>query len=83
MRKAHSLRTPGRPHFGDGNENVGRKEIVDKARIEALKILLRYEEPDRGFVEMSAIHDLFRFSVALYVPEKCRVGWSSPRPGVE
>lgn len=31
-----------RLHFGDGNENVGRKEI-DKSWIEALKILLRYE----------------------------------------
>lgn len=39
-----------RLHLGDGNENVGRKEI-DKSWIEALKILLRYEEPDRDFVE--------------------------------
>ena len=39
-----------RLHFGDGNENVGRKEI-DKSWTEALKILLRYEKPDLDFVE--------------------------------
>jgi len=38
-----------RLHFGDGNENIGRKEI-DKSWIEALKILLRYENPDLDFI---------------------------------
>lgn len=45
-----------RLHLGDGNENVGRKEI-DKSWIEALKILLRYEEPDRDFVEQTLQKD--------------------------
>lgn len=39
-----------RLHLGDGNENVGKKEI-DKSWIEALKILLRDQEPDRDFIE--------------------------------
>ena len=37
-----------RLHLGDGNENVGRKEI-DKSWIEALKILLHDQEPDCDF----------------------------------
>jgi len=41
-----------RLHFGDGNENVGRKEI-DKSWIEALKILLQEQEPDRDFIEQT------------------------------
>ena len=45
-----------RLHLGDGNENVGRKEI-DKSWIEALKILLRYEEPDRDLIEQTMRKD--------------------------
>lgn len=38
-----------RLHFGDGNEAVGRKEI-DKAWIEALKLLLDVPETNREFI---------------------------------
>jgi len=38
-----------RLHFGDGNEEAGRKEI-DKAWIEALKLLLDVPETERGFI---------------------------------
>ncbi len=39
-----------RLHFGDGNEAAGRKEI-DKAWIEALKLLLDVPETDRKFIQ--------------------------------
>jgi hypothetical protein len=39
-----------RLHFGDGNEAVGAKEI-DKAWIEALKLLLEVPPTDREFIE--------------------------------
>jgi len=39
-----------RLHLGDGDENVGRKEI-NKSWIEALKILLRSKSADPDFVE--------------------------------
>ncbi len=38
-----------RLHFGDGNELAGAKEI-DKAWIEALKLLLDVPETDRSFI---------------------------------
>jgi hypothetical protein len=38
-----------RLHLGDGNEDVGRKEI-DKAWAEAIKILLRYEPVDENMI---------------------------------
>ncbi|MGI9090287.1 MAG: hypothetical protein ACR2GG_04180 [Gemmatimonadaceae bacterium] len=38
-----------RLHFGDGNEDAGRKEI-DKAWIEALKLLLDVPPVDREFI---------------------------------
>jgi hypothetical protein len=38
-----------RLHLGDGNEDVGRKEI-DKSWMEALKILLRYEPVDESLI---------------------------------
>lgn len=38
-----------RLHFGDGNENAGAKEI-DKAWIEALKLMLDVPETDREFI---------------------------------
>ncbi len=38
-----------RLHFGDGNEVAGRKEI-DKAWVEALKLLLDVPETDREFI---------------------------------
>jgi len=38
-----------RLHFGDGNEAVGRKEI-DKAWVEALKLLLDVPATDREFI---------------------------------
>jgi hypothetical protein len=45
-----------RLHLGDGNESVGRKEI-DKSWIEALKILLRYDNPDLDFIEKAMRQD--------------------------
>ena len=39
-----------RLHFGDGNEDAGRKEI-DKAWIEALKLLLEVPPTEREFIE--------------------------------
>jgi hypothetical protein len=45
-----------RLHLGDGNENVGRKEI-DKSWTEALKILLHDREPDCDFIEQSMQKD--------------------------
>jgi hypothetical protein len=38
-----------RLHLGDGNEDVGRKEI-DKAWVEALKPLLKMPATDREFI---------------------------------
>ena len=38
-----------RLHLGDGNEEVGRKEI-DKSWAEAIKILLRYDPADHDFL---------------------------------
>ena len=38
-----------RLHLGDGNEEVGRKEI-DKSWIEAAKILLKYEPVDQDMI---------------------------------
>jgi hypothetical protein len=38
-----------RLHFGDGNEAAGRKEI-DKAWVEALKLLLDVPATDREFI---------------------------------
>ena len=46
---AESLIRYVRLHFGDGNEDIGRKEI-DKAWIEALKSLLDLPETDRKFI---------------------------------
>ena len=39
-----------RLHLGDGNEQVGEKEI-NKSWVEALTILLRDEPTDLGFIE--------------------------------
>ena len=38
-----------RLHFGDGDDAVGRKEI-DKAWVEALKVLIELPETDRRFI---------------------------------
>ena len=38
-----------RLHLGDGNEDVGRKEI-DKSWVEAIKILLRYDPVDENTI---------------------------------
>jgi hypothetical protein len=38
-----------RLHLGDGNEEIGRREI-DKSWAEALKILLDYEPTDDAFI---------------------------------
>jgi hypothetical protein len=38
-----------RLHLGDGNEDLGRKEI-DKSWAEAIKILLRYEPVDESMI---------------------------------
>ena len=45
-----------RLHLGDGNENVGQKEI-DKSWTEALKILLHHQEPDCDFIEQTMQKD--------------------------
>ncbi len=39
-----------RLHFGDGNEEAGKKEI-DKAWVEALKLLLEVPPTEREFIE--------------------------------
>ena len=44
-----------RLHFGDGNEDAGRKEI-DKAWIEALKLLLDVPATNRDLIE-KIIHE--------------------------
>lgn len=41
-----------RLHFGDGNEEAGKKEI-DKAWIEALKLLLDVPPTERKFIEQT------------------------------
>lgn len=41
-----------RLHFGDGNEAAGRAEI-DKAWVEALKLLLDVPQTDREFIEQT------------------------------
>ncbi len=41
-----------RLHFGDGNEEAGKKEI-DKAWIEALKLLLDVPPTKREFIEQT------------------------------
>lgn len=43
-----------RLHFGDGNEAVGAKEI-DKAWVEALKLLLDVPPTDREFIESTVV----------------------------
>ncbi len=45
-----------RLHFGDGNENVGELEI-DKAWIEALKLLLDVPPTDRDFIETTIVEN--------------------------
>jgi len=39
-----------RLHLGDGNENIGRREI-DRSWAEAVKTLLRYEQPNYDAIE--------------------------------
>jgi len=39
-----------RLHLGDGNEEVGRREI-DKSWTQAIKVLLQYQPTDDGFIE--------------------------------
>ncbi len=46
---AESLIRYVRLHFGDGNETAGRREI-DKAWIEALKLLIDVPGTDREFI---------------------------------
>lgn len=43
-----------RLHFGDGNEQTGSQEI-DKAWVEALKLLLDVPPTDREFIEKTII----------------------------
>jgi len=39
-----------RLHFGDGNDEIGRKEI-DKSWVEALKVLLHYDDVDQQYLD--------------------------------
>jgi len=39
-----------RLHLGDGNEEVGRREI-EKSWIEAVRVLLKYQATDADFIE--------------------------------
>jgi len=60
-----------RLHLGDGNEAVGKKE-QDKSWIEATKILLRDEPPDRDLIEWVIARDeatlaLLYFHLHLYL----------------
>jgi hypothetical protein len=45
-----------RLHLGDGNEEVGRREI-DKSWIEAVKVLLKYQPTDGDFIEQAMQKD--------------------------
>jgi hypothetical protein len=45
-----------RLHLGDGNEQVGAREI-DKSWAEAIKILLRYEPVDEGAIARALAAD--------------------------
>jgi len=67
-----------RLHLGDGNEDVGRKEI-DKSWMEALKILLRYENPDLDFIEQTMQKDesTLRCSTSICTS----ISFANPRTG--
>ena len=52
---AESLIRYVRLHFGDGNESAGRAEI-DKAWVEALKLMLDVPETDREFILQTIDH---------------------------
>ena len=41
-----------RLHFGDGNDEVGSREI-DKAWVEALKLLMKLPETDQAFIHQT------------------------------
>ncbi|HWZ44429.1 MAG TPA: hypothetical protein VNW97_13205 [Candidatus Saccharimonadales bacterium] len=63
-----------RLHLGDGNEEVGRREI-DKSWIQAVKILLQYQPTDGDFIEQVLQRDeatlaLLYFSLHFYLIRK-------------
>ena len=63
-----------RLHVGDGNEEVGKKEL-DKAWIEAIKILLREEPVDNDLIESVMARDeatlaLLYFHLHFYLVRK-------------
>jgi len=45
-----------RLHLGDGNEEVGKREI-DKSWIESVKVLLKYQPTDGEFIEQAMQKD--------------------------
>ena len=45
-----------RLHLGDGNEEVGKREI-DKSWIESVKVLLKYQPTDGDFIEQTMQKD--------------------------
>ena len=45
-----------RLHLGDGNEEVGQREI-DKSWIESVKVLLKYQPTDGDFIDQAMQKD--------------------------
>ncbi len=63
-----------RLHLGDGNEDVGKREI-DKSWIEAVKVLLKNDPTDRDFIEQVMKRDdatlaLFYFHLHFHLIRK-------------
>jgi hypothetical protein len=63
-----------RLHVGDGNEEMGRKEL-NKSWVEAIKILLREEPADSDFIESVMARDeatlaLLYFHLHFYLVRK-------------
>jgi hypothetical protein len=54
-----------RLHLGDGNEQLGEKEI-NKSWVEAVKTLLRYEAADLSFIEEAMKKDSSTLSLLFF-----------------
>jgi hypothetical protein len=54
-----------RLHLGDGNEQVGEKEI-NKSWVEAVKALLRYEATDLDFIDETLKKDISTLSLLFF-----------------